>query len=1100
MEATDRQRERSPGLRASLGEFVRWLASISLVTAGITAVVVYFIQTQLDEEIRRHVEAKIQLHYAEHLVSVGSARRVEGRGIEIRGMAIGRADAPPGTPPIVFIDELLVRCGSTLADLASGQPKADQVIVRRARIRTVRQPDGTWDLAALLPLPKFGDQAPPIAIEDGAIELIDASLPDRTASRWSCREIQLAITPQADRPTEPATPPLPPSAAGVPDVPPTLRIQGSLAGDFVQRVEVDGQWDPSSGAWSVMGRVIGAAISPALLTALPGDIAADAEPLRPLHGLSSLAFRAAQADSQAALQFAFQGEFRGRVEDHRLPQSLDDARATYGGNETSLWVSEFSAVCGEARLHGSCAKSGWQAEAPWTIDLHAEQLALERRLWAALPAAGQEIWDRFQPEGLVDAHITARFDGTRWTPDATLVLRGTSFAYEKFPYRMTDGRGRITLRNNVLSLDGIEASAGRARVKVNGEITNPGPDHTGWVEIATDSLIPIDQRLLEALPEKSRRVVRSLNPHGLLRCWGRIERPTRFDRPHSRFEIGLAECSVTYDEFAYPIYKISGRISVEDNRWSFQDLEGYNDSAFIVCSGGWELNEEGEGQLDLNFNAMDVPLEEELRAALGPEVQRQWNHLHPRGSIDQLRVAIRHTPSDGLSVDVTAHKQPPSQNVEGRSITIKPAWLRYRMDNVVGTVRFHNGVMELQNIRAVHGETDVRLSGRVDTDAGGWRVQLDQLHIDRLTADHELITALPHALGQAIDKLNLDAPVNMSGRMEMVGLPGTSGPDHANWLLTFDIENGRLDCGVPLEHIHGGLTLAGAYQRGGFESHGRLEIDSLMYKGVQLTNIRGPLSIDSQRLGFGLKAALPPAAGPPQPVVARVFGNGTLAANAEVFLTDEVRFQLTAGLEEADLASVLRETASRRRDISVSGRAMGDIYLTGTDRGMHALKGHGRIRLTDADIYELPLMIRLLKLLTVKPPDLTAFTSADMEFRIEEDQVYFDRLDFNGDAISLAGRGEMNMQRAINLTFDTSVGRDDNQPLTMLVRPLLKEAGKRLLVLHVGGTLDDPIVRKQPFPELNQTIQQVFPAPPTPATGGRTSRAASVFDRFAPRR
>ena len=69
----------------------------------------------------------------------------------------------------------------------------------------------------------------------------------------------------------------------------------------------------------------------------------------------------------------------------------------------------------------------------------------------------------------------------------------------------------------------------------------------------------------------------------------------------------------------------------------------------------------------------------------------------------------------------------------------------------------------------------------------------------------------------------------------------------------------------------------------------------------------------------------------------------------------------------------------------------------------------------------------------------------------------------------------MNLERNINLTFDTSVGRDDGQLLSALVRPFLKEAGRRLMLLRVTGSLDDPQIDPIPFPDVNQTIQQVFP-------------------------
>ena len=119
-------------------------------------------------------------------------------------------------------------------------------------------------------------------------------------------------------------------------------------------------------------------------------------------------------------------------------------------------------------------------------------------------------------------------------------------------------------------------------------------------------------------------------------------------------------------------------------------------------------------------------------------------------------------------------------------------------------------------------------------------------------------------------------------------------------------------------------------------------------------------------------------------------------------------------------------------------------------------------------------MVRTLKLVTGKPPDRTAFTSSDVDFRIEADRIYFDRIDFDGDAVSLDGRGEMSLDRQVSLTFGTTVGRDDYY--TALVRPILKEAGRQLMVIEVSGTLDDPQVHRKPMPQLSERLQQIFPA------------------------
>ena len=74
------------------------------------------------------------------------------------------------------------------------------------------------------------------------------------------------------------------------------------------------------------------------------------------------------------------------------------------------------------------------------------------------------------------------------------------------------------------------------------------------------------------------------------------------------------------------------------------------------------------------------------------------------------------------------------------------------------------------------------------------------------------------------------------------------------------------------------------------------------------------------------------------------------------------------------------------------------------------LGGRGTVDLRNADVYELPVMIAMLKILSIRPPDQKAFSKSDADFRIQGEHIYFDKIDFTGDAISLLGKGEMNFQ------------------------------------------------------------------------------------------
>ena len=95
MDARVDQARSQRGFLASLNDFLRWLLFVVLTTAAIAAVVFYFVHERLDDEIRRYVEGQFRAHYRDLQVTVRSARRIPGVGIELRGVSLR---APPGPP------------------------------------------------------------------------------------------------------------------------------------------------------------------------------------------------------------------------------------------------------------------------------------------------------------------------------------------------------------------------------------------------------------------------------------------------------------------------------------------------------------------------------------------------------------------------------------------------------------------------------------------------------------------------------------------------------------------------------------------------------------------------------------------------------------------------------------------------------------------------------------------------------------------------------------------------------------------------------------------------------------------------------------------
>ena len=213
------------------------------------------------------------------------------------------------------------------------------------------------------------------------------------------------------------------------------------------------------------------------------------------------------------------------------------------------------------------------------------------------------------------------------------------------------------------------------------------------------------------------------------------------------------------------------------------------------------------------------------------------------------------------------------------------------------------------------------------------------------------------------------------------------------------------------------VTLAGRSDDRGCVTHGDLDLDSLTYRGLQLTQVRGPLWANEEVAYLGRWASQQTKL-PPRHLTANAYG-GTLTGDGRIRHAGVPQFSLDVSLADADLKRFAAEFLSGQHDLK--GRIFGKLSLGGSGRNAasvaQSLRGTGEIQLTKADIYKLPQMIALLKFLRLQQPDTTAFTQSQMKFQVNGGNVVFDQLDLRGDAISLFGKGEIGFNRRVNLTF-----------------------------------------------------------------------------------
>ena len=1042
---------------------------VALVGGVATGVYLY---VRMDDEIRVHVEGLLADRFPQFKVSVGGARLVEGKGIAVYDVSLAALGDESSGAALLAIDELLLCCDVELATLVQGAPPVHQVEIKRPQVFLRRSAAGRWNFESLLPMQPCGACVPKIVIRGGELSVIDSA--DAGRPPVVVRDIELTVAPVAD-------------AAATGGLP-SLRIDGVAGGAQVRRLEVHAAYDAAT-------RICNGNIAIHQLQA--GEaLFAWIEPMMP--PVAQATRVTGMVDGAGNASWRFDGRSRpeftaklalsgGRLSDPRLSEPVTELVGDIVVDAGQLKVEQMRGKWKSAAVAISLNRVGWAANAKLAVSARVDDAPLDEDLCKVLATAANppnatgipvaslllEECEKYRPTGFANATVQATFDGVRWSPTATLEGRQLAFESDKFAYRLTDGAGTIVFTpadaNTQAKLQiKLTAVGGGQRLRIDGEVTDPRPGAAGWVQIQGEGL-EIEDRMIAALKETPRQVIASLHPSGKfnLTHW-RIDRPQAGVEPQTSLRLDLTDVRINYEHFPYALREIRGVIEAKGNEWAFSNLIS-GGRRTIYGEGFLQPAAEGH-ELWLKFTGQNVPLDDNLFYALQPPVQEAWKQLRPTGSVN-LTAEVRHRVGQGKpSIGVVVQPAPNS--------SLRPVFFSYPMDDVSGTIAYNDGEITLHEVKA-HDDTGAMMGangkGYFSPD-GGWEFTLNGLWADRRMVGSALLAALPPQLSRLVNQLRPNGFFSLhDGELTFRKPASAIATLETAWDVQLESHRSDLSCGVELRNVTGAVQLVGRSDGQRCDSSGELDLETVTYQDVQFTNVRGPFWVDESQCHLG-RYASNHTGQQARHLSGNVYG-GAVAGDGWVHFGVLPQYGVEAALTGADLNRLIVERFGGRQ--TFQGKMDAQVMLKGEGSSMARLAGDGNVHIREANIYELPLLMGLLQVLRTGAPDKTAFNQSDIKFRIQGPHVYLDQIDFLGDVVDLYGYGETDFDQNIKLIFRGEFGpREYHIPL---VKNIVGQMSQQVMQMYVDGTLTDPHVTKEAFPEISQMLKQIRTDLETPA-------------------
>jgi len=1041
--------------------------AVALVAGG------YF-YLRLDEEVCQLARQALTNFYPGLETEVGSATYSSAGGLTMRNVRISAPDEP-ADEPLLVIEQLTLTGRLDPAALIAGKAQVECVQIVRPTVHIRRAPDGQWNLLQLYRPPQTRRQLPVIEIAGATARLCGSG------EGLTLAPITAQVTNRVDE-------------RGMLE----LTIAGEQQGEFLRGGRLNAVVTLPDRSFRGELTIPTAELTDTLLRQLP-EVTEFIPADLCLRGHIAGALQVSSAGPKAPLTWKLQLQAsNGELQHPRWPRGVSQVSFGLTASEAGAELTDLRGLSGVTTLTGSGSREGWQRNSPASINVKIERAALEDQLFGLLSESARAAWQRIQPQGEFDLTCAATFDGRQWRPSSgELICRGVTLADATRPQlKLSNITGPVRLQQHpslgptahakltATALgQGLTITAALhdffpTPASVYAAPTAPVQSPLGWVEVICPRL-PLSPEILSLPPdEKVRMVLAQLQPRGEVAATVRIDKTQRDQpKPTARIALDLLGLSFQYEKFPYPVTNVTGHIEAVDGVWTATDMVGNPPGSDRVVRGSGSLTPTPNGKrLQASIQAQQAPLDERLYKAIPTQVQAAWRQLQPRGEIDFTAEVEYFTGQPRPSIRLAL--APSNRNVALQP-TFNETGYRIPVTEVDGQFFWNNGVLTFTGARAMQGRS--RLAGDGSWSplpGGGWELTFTNAYADRLHADPELLPALPLGLRSVIEQLQATGTFGIhSGNLTITNDAPGAAPMKAAWQLALDCNQAEIKWGVPLRGVNGVVNLAGRTDGLNCKTAGEVNFSSAIWNNLQFTNVRGPLWMDREKclLGRGVAIAQKEHGGQDaeqREMTAEAY-SGRVQMSARVLHQQQGMFGLTAAVDDIDIARLAREGLGQQR--TVAGRLDGTLELNGQGTYLSSLVGSGAFDIQDANFYELPILISLLKVLRNRAPDTNAFDRCQAQFRLNHGTIAFDKLNFTGDAISLDGAGEVGFDRRVDLVFHSILGRHDNTLPS--IRSLLGQASEQFWRLKVTGTVDAPDIQREALPMVNNMLGQLQQTP-----------------------
>lgn len=1012
------------------------------------------------DAIRQQVIDKLKAQMPGAVITLDSAHLRLLGGIAIDGLRLARTDDPDRVEFIHVPSAVIYHDKEQLLD---GKLVIRKLELKNPHLHVIRNKAGRWNVSGILGRPRPEIMIPTVVVRHGTVLLED----------------------YLNSPAPPAVEIKDVSATLINDPLPQVHFKGGGQSGLAGRVVIGGGWHRQEGTVALTIEAPDVPVRLPLVNWLAGYVPKLAEHARELEGKGALqaefGFQPEEAGGGHWTHNVRFGLTDGRLRHPRIPLPLDHIDAALRCFDGEVKLDRCKARAGPSRLE----LTGWarlaEAEshsarhsiesltppresfvpdgADFEGNLKIEGLQINSPLFEPLPEKLQKLNHDYEPNGPVNlAYHFARVSG-QWKKHCVIDVEDLTATYEKFRYPLEHMKGRLDQEiDHQQGIDRLTVNlmgyAGTRPVKVEGTVVGEGPTAGVDVTISGDDLT-IDEKLLASLPGRpehtTQDLARSFHPAGRIDFQAFVRKPLGTTKFQNRYLMRFHDASVRYDVFPYPLENVSGELDVLPDHWEGRNFQGtHKGGVFRVRGRSHKEDDKDHLAVDIDGQSavLDTELEEALLKGKCQEVGKTWKLFNPSGRINFV-ARVEGLPNQPPEADVT---------ITALGCGIKPAFFPCQISDLTGTVRYARRGVRASHLRARHGQSVLIVDDAkayLKPEGGCW-VDIVYLRGAPLVLDTEMVDALPGVLKSVCQALHVVQPTDMRTWLRIDTKPDAE--PTIFWDGELGFRDAALSAGVPVTGVSGKAGCRGRYDDHKLEGlTGHLDLASATVLQQPLKNIQSQFEVAPDKPDVLVFSGL----------TGQLFG-GQVYGPARLEFGSAMRYELNLTASGVRLEEFGRHNLGP--NAPVSGVANAGLYLSGEGNDLDNLTGRGSVDIPTGRLYNLPALLDLLKIVSLRLPDGSAFEEAHADFSLRGSHVTVHRIDLYGNVVSLRGQGEVN-GKEVSLDFFAIWSR-----FTQFLPPVIKEiphaVSKDLWKIKMRGQLGNIRCSQEPVPILVEPVKE----------------------------